>query len=155
MGLYGIAPCCTWELYKYFSKNNLSALKNWKERQKLIQPITHEVDIFMPSFYTYGSDIDSWKKMVKVAITQIREEDPSKPIFAFIWPQFYGARSKGRESYQGGFLPTKMWREELETLYPITDGVIIWTTGMGTTKFSTSMPWFRETLAFMKAHNIQ
>jgi len=150
VGMYGYVPLANNLLYRAIHEHSPSLEKAWIRVQSQVSPVAQAVDIFMPSLYTYGPDSSAWTKMAQMAIANARKQNPNKPVYAYIWPQFYSSK----DPQLSKFIPAKLWRTELETLYPIADGVIVWTTSRGSIEFSTSMPWFQETLAFMKAHHL-
>jgi hypothetical protein len=109
----------------------------------------------MPSIYTYGTDLTAWEKTAQMTVAEARRLNPNKPVYVYLWPQYFPYPAYPNGPKIGDFVPPKMWRQELETLYPIADGVIIWSgQQVGAAKFSTSMPWFVETIAFIKEHNL-
>lgn len=124
------------------------------------QAIGQAVDILMPDFYTYGSDMSAWKKMVQANVAYDRKMYPGKRIYAFVWPQYNDSNALRAQtkSLPLSFVPATAWRQELETLYPLVDGVVIWSAWIdhdgNTIQFNKNMPWFVQTVAFMKEHHL-
>jgi len=155
IGLYGFVPFGNKILYKSLDTNDSRARARWEEFQAETTQIAASVDIFMPSMYTWGGNHDAWIKTAKIAIERARAVDPKKPIYVFVWPQYYSDDS----SYNLNFIDTKTWRSELEELYQLADGIILWSSDKDSDgkaiKFSRDMPWYVETMKFMHAHSIQ
>jgi len=154
IGLYGFIPFANKLLYQSIVTNNPKLRSRWNSMQTQAKPVAEAVDIFMPSLYTWGKNIDAWKSTVKISIQQARSTNPNKPIYAYIWPQYYN----NNQPYALQFIDARTWRIELDTLYQLVDGVIIWSSDKDADgkpiKFSKSMPWYVATVSFMKKHDI-
>lgn len=154
IGLYGFIPFGNKLLYKALDTNNENAKARWEELQKETLPVAASIDVFMPSMYTWGKNHDAWIRTAEISIQRARAIDPKKPIYVYVWPQYYSAD----ESYDLQFIDTKTWRAELEELYQLADGIILWSSDKDSAgkpiAFSKDMPWYVETINFMRAHNI-
>lgn len=155
VGYYGYMPFANWLLYGYFAHKNAADLQQWLSFQRQSDAIGVASDAFMPSLYTWGTNITAWQRAARKAVAYARALNPNKRIYAFIWPQFDTHRAPTDLT----FIPGAIWRKELETLYPITDGVIIWSNDKGPSgrriKFSTRMPWYQVTETFMKQRDLR
>lgn len=172
LGFYNVMPTASRDLYIGFAPPAGSAslswtkswLATWENRQVVGLPLLDEVDVLMPAFYTYGTNTVAWEKMVKKAVSWARQNAPGKPIYAYIWPQYYSqsVTKCSRQGVGGRFLPVEVWVSELNTLYRLVDGVIIWSPKTACTadgrlvnpSFDPKMPWFSATLNFMKIHGL-
>lgn len=154
VGYYGYMPYGNWLLYAANDTHSSYDRQKWEQLQDQAEPVGRVVDVFMPSLYTWGNNQTAWQETAKEAIAYARKVDPGKKIYAYIWPQY----DDNHTPYQLKFLPPAVWRAELETLYPIADGVIIWSGWKDPAgkdiKFSLSMPWFVQTRAFMEEHHL-
>lgn len=112
--------------------------------------------VVFPSFYTINNDRAAWKKNLIHVITQIREKYPNVKIYAFLWPQYNPEPQYGLSF---SILPADYWRFELETTYKYADGIVVWTHYRDQSNkritFDYKMPWFQQTLAFIREHNIK
>ncbi|MBD8897430.1 hypothetical protein [Rhodanobacter sp. DHG33] len=145
-----------------FNKPAPSAV--WRIYQSDAKPLVDHIDFLTPMLYTHGADAAAWAKEAKLIVQLLRQEAPGKPIYAYVWPQYNAPHAGCKQGSLGAqFLPASVWRSELETLYPIVDGVILWSPRWACSgsdeetkypKFDAKMPWFVQTEAFMKAHNI-
>lgn len=156
VGLYGFFPANTRYLYDAISSNDTEKQRRWREKlQRRAIKVSNAVDIYMPSFYTWGKDFNAWEKTVIESTSLARSTDPNKPIYAFVWPQYYDNKTP----YALEFIDPKTWRRELEVLYKYTDGIIIWSSHKDSKghpiKFSKEMPWFIETKNFIQLHKIR
>jgi len=164
ISMFGVMPTHGYLLYNAFSGNKPHLVDVWEKLQPIAAPVTSKVDALTPSVYTMGPDADAWAKEAKLMVNRARQAAPGKPVYVFVWPQYYaGSAGCKPGSINARFLPSAVWRNELETLYPIADGVILWSPPwvcsgnsriVTRPRFSSDMPWFEETLKFMKAHNI-
>ncbi len=116
--------------------------KSWQALNDGLAPIAQLSDALFPSTYTFNKDPKDWPKCAIAQIEEARRIGPGKPVYVFLWPQFY----------QVGkiidYLPGDYWRLELETARQHADGVVIWG-GTGQT-WDNNAPWWRETQRFLK-----
>jgi len=165
ISMFGVMPTHGYLLYNAFSRNKPSLVNSWEKLQRIATPIMSEVDALTPSVYTMGPNTKAWAQEAKLMVQRARQEAPGKPVYVFVWPQYYAGSSGCKPgSINAQFLPAAVWRNELETLYPIADGVVLWSppwacSGDGRAvehpRFSADMPWFTETIRFMKSHSIK
>jgi hypothetical protein len=79
------------------------------------------VDLFFPSLYTVDDDRDRWRRRMDNMVAAARKLDPSKPVLAFIWPQYHDATPRSAQ-----FVPADYWRFQLDQLQRAADGAVIW-----------------------------
>ena len=153
IGFYAVPPKQAYQWSSIDPVNNPSGYAGWKHISDNMAPLAANVDLFEPSFYSYDTDTSGWRKMVDTTIAAIKRYSTTKPIYAFIWPQYHGTGSYPAPAPQYQFIDTARWRFELEVLYARADGVIIWTSNKapdGTTiSWDVNMPWWQTTKAFM------
>lgn len=115
-------------------------------------------NVVYPCFYTHSEDRKEWLNMVKYNLNKLRKmNNRNVPVYVFIWPQYNPVPSKHNLGFS--FVDVDFWRLQLETLYPLCDGIVIWSHYRDAKGeniyFEESMPWFQETLKFMKKYNIE
>lgn len=154
LGFYSVVPQSVihkWQKMRYTENSDYS---KWLHTDLKLKPIADKVDIFFPACYTYTDDTVSWKESVIATINEIKKYSADKPIYAYIWPQYHNGFAKGFQ-----FVDPKVWRFELETLYKLTDGIVIWTSDKDVNKntiyWDESMPWWTVTKDFIKEHGIK
>lgn len=149
IGFYGVPPKQAYQWSSIDPVNNPSGYANWKHISDSLARVAVNVDVFQPSFYAYDTDTTSWRKMVDTTIAAIKRYSTTKPIYAFIWPQYH----QGTNPLQLQFIDTAIWRYELEQLYKKANGVIIWTSNKdgnnNTIYWDVNMPWWQVTKKFM------
>jgi len=164
VGMFGVMPTNIALPYTAYSKNRPELLKTWEKLQPIADPVVRAVDVLAPEVYTMGDDMKAWDKEARLIVQRARQAAPGRPVYVFIWPQYLSphAGCKGG-SKAAQFIPASAWRNELETLYTIADGAILWSPRWACSpdsdvtdypKFNEQMPWFKETLAFMRAHGL-
>ncbi|MEO9021429.1 MAG: T9SS type A sorting domain-containing protein [Ginsengibacter sp.] len=154
IGFYGVPPKQAYQWSSIDPVNNPSGYAGWKSISDNLAPVAKNVDVFQPSFYTYDTDTSGWRKMVDTTIAALKRYSTTKPIYAFIWPQYH----QGTDPVQLQFIDTSIWRYQLETLYNRADGVIIWTSNKNpdntTISWDVNMPWWQTTKSFMVAKKL-
>jgi len=144
--------------------NALSTFKSLNSTSKIgyygwthIPEFNRNSDVFYPSCYTYDTDTVKWKNDVIKRIKLLRSQDPNKPIYGFVWPQYTPNPAKPELGFT--FVPTDIWNYQLEILYKYADGIVVWSHYRGKDKkpidFSFDMPWWKGTMAFINKHNIK
>ena len=116
--------------------------------------------VIYPCYYTHDANPNVWIGMVNnsmIRINKYAKNGKKKPVYAFIWPQ--NNPQPGKPDFGYKFVDRKVWRMQLETLYKLVDGIVIWSHYRDEKGkliyFDTKMPWFQETLDFMADHNIK
>lgn len=153
IGYFGMLPHRDLYLYKQKggSKNvsKLSFQDQWSSMNTNIKYITQNNDIAFPSFYFRNKNMKVWKWVTEQQISKLKEINPNIPVYGFIWPQYWSSE----------FVSANDWRFQLETLYQLCDGVVIW----GPSKniddrkpisWDNNREWWKETLSFIKRYRI-
>jgi hypothetical protein len=87
-------------------------------------------------------------------LEEIKKYKRELPVYAYLWPQYHENTPR-----QWQFLDPDLWKFELETLYPLTDGVVIWTSNKDANhqiiSWDERMPWWQATREFIRSHHIQ
>lgn len=122
-----------------------SRTSSWHQRNLKLQPLADAVDIIFPSLYTFYPDSKSiacWPTYAKANIKEARIY--GKPVWAFLWMKYHST---------GGWIPASFWRKQLDTVYGLADGLVIWSMA-GTDKWSSTAPWWVQTKDFMADRNL-
>ena len=123
----------------------------------LSEKIFNASNVVYPCYYTHSKNRNEWESMAQNSISQIRAHNKKVPIYAFIWPQYNPEPKYQDLGYK--FIEADFWKLQLETLYPLCDGVVIWSHYRDekgeTVYFDYNMPWFQETIKFIKSHHIR
>ena len=153
LGFYGVVPN---DAYNWTDIEPVGSTHyvQWQNLNTALTPIADQVTFFFPSFYTDDNDTTSWKDFVSATLSELKRYNVTKPVYAFLWPQYHDGTP---DQYQ--FLDTAVWRCELETLYPLVDGLVIWSSSKllpGVSNvWDDSWPWWVTTQGFMREHGIR
>lgn len=141
------------KLYRAMDPNSLVSVFHYGA---ISTDIYNASNVVYPCYYTHGTIKNEWIAMVKNGISAIKKHNKKLPIYVFIWPQYNPIPSKHDLGYK--FVEPDFWRLQLETLYSLCDGVIIWSHYRDENGkdiyFDKEMPWFKETLKFIEKYNI-
>lgn len=148
LGYYGNLPLRDFPSSIEMSSSN--RYKAWQNNNNNVRGISVAVDAVYPSLYAFNDDVLAWRKYAIAHVSEARRLAPGKPVIAFIWPQFHDASSV---QFRNQYVDRNFWRQQLETLYRVADGVVIW--GGYKQQWDQSAPWWQETRSFMQAHNIR
>ena len=145
------------DLIKQYRKNDNKSLVSVFHYGAISREIYDASNVIYPCYYTHDENPNVWIGMVNNSIVNIRKFGKKKLIYAFIWPQNNPQSNKPGFGYR--FVDRKVWRMQLERLYQLVDGVVIWShyndENGKLIYFDTNMPWFQETLDFMADHHIK
>jgi hypothetical protein len=156
VGFYGVFPYADAYLWEAFKGNrSKNFMGDWRSTNQNIATIASSVDIIYPSCYTRTKNVDTWKKAFMMQYQQIKKVT-SKPIYAFIWPQYYNRYDK---SINNKFIDYNTWMAELEYLYKYCDGIVIWSPPFNLTTrkklyWNNNLAWWSATKDFVKKHKI-
>lgn len=145
------------QLIRLYRANDPNSLVSVFHYGAISERIYNASNVVYPCYYTHGTNRNEWVAMVKNGIAAIKKRSKDLPIYVFIWPQYNPVPKKHNLGYK--FVEPDFWRLQLETLYPLCDGVIIWSHYRDENGkeiyFNEKMPWFQETLKFIKKYNIK
>jgi hypothetical protein len=123
----------------------------WQNDVRRVQPLAAKVDVIFPSAYTYTDSREDWEKFISVSIAEAKQIYRGE-IYPFIWPQFYNRRPTP-ENLQAKYIDPEFWRFQLDTLYALTDGVVIWGgwdfENKQAARWDESAPWWQITKKFL------
>jgi len=139
--------------YRKIDSKNLVSVFHYGSISK---DIYNSSNVVFPAYYSHSSNYSEWESMVRNSVNAIRKMG-DKPIYAFIWPQYNNVPSKHNLGFT--FVDNVTWRKQLELIYKLCDGAVIWThyndKDGNKIHFDKNMPWFKETLKFIKEKNIK
>lgn len=146
-GYYGVIPeRVYWPLVD--SKMHNKKLE-WSRLNDMAQgDFASHVDALFPSLYTFYEDSEGWKIYAEDLLQAARKF--KKPVYCYLWPQYHSSNKK----LGGTYISTEYWRLELETCFQYSDGIVIWNNEPDKA-WDPNAPWWKETVAFIAAHNLQ
>ena len=146
IGVYLHLPERNWLAPCGDPKKVSSRTSSWHQRNLQLQPLADAVDIIVPSLYTFYGDsaaIACWPKYAAANIKEARTY--GKPVWAFLWMKYHTT---------GNWIPRTFWRTQLEQVYSLADGVVIWSRAKSDDRWSWSAPWWLETKDFLADKNL-
>lgn len=154
LGYYNVPnkPAYKWSSIQPVGSTNYL---NWQSQNTSLSQLYKAVDFLAPSFYAYDNDTLSWRKFVDANLSEIKRLNKNnRPVYAYIWPQYHG----NSDPWSLQWIDQVSWNFQLETLYKLVDGIIIWTSNKdpqgNTIYFDATMPWWITTQNFMKRHGL-
>ncbi|PSL43891.1 hyaluronidase [Chitinophaga niastensis] len=151
LGFYGVVPNDRYDWNNIQPVGGSNYLQ-WQRLNDAMIPVAQSVDLFFPAVYTFDTDTTAWKQFTAASIREARRYAPGKPVYAYIWPQYHDGTPLSLQ-----FVDPVIWRCELETLYQLADGCVIWSGNKGvngTIQWSNDMPWWQETRNFIARHQL-
>ena len=145
IGIYLWVPERNWLAPCGDPAKRASRTASWRNRNLRLQPLADAVDIIVPSLYTFYGDSASvacWPNYAKANIAQARIY--GKPVWAFLWMKYHTTRN---------WIPATFWRKQLETVYSLADGVVLWSKA-GDDRWSSTAPWWLQTKDFLNDRNL-
>lgn len=113
-----------------------------RDNMHAMLPLYEAVDLVFPSLYAFGSEAELWIGCAQDTVTIAREA--GKPVYPFLMMSYHNQAPK---EIANQLVPEDLWRTKLETLRPITDGVVIW--GGYKTQWRQGAPWWQVTQRFV------
>jgi len=148
LGYYGLPPIR--EYYRSLKEENTAAYKSWQSQNDRLLPLAKSLDIAFPSLYTFKNKPAVWKRYAIAQLKEARRILPSKPVYAFLWPQFHNSNKQLKNQY----IPGDFWKKQLETVRLHADGVVIWGgwRNGGPAVWNNQAEWWTKTLEFISEH---
>lgn len=102
------------------------------------------INAYSPAFYTKIKSWKQWDWVVRAGVKELRKLSPAYPVYPHISMTGLDVTFDGDV-----YVPGDFFRFQLETLYEIADGVIIWGgNGRDWTTEGSLKPWWDETQKF-------
>src|SRR5690606_17282191 len=97
--------------------------------------------------YLIDDDFETWKKDCDMILAEAKVENPTQPIYAYIWTNYYN-RDTSYPFFSDAYKPIKeeIWLQMLEHLYYRCNGIVI----ASNTVAEKPVEW-SEDLGLMKA----
>jgi hypothetical protein len=118
IGFYGMLP-----VFAYWPVNGAdpaAGIATWRGQNDAMRALEPKVDLLFPELYTYYEDREGWVRHARALICEARRIS-GKPVYAFIWPDYAGG-----SAFQNTPVQADYWALQLDTLYDISDGIVIW-----------------------------
>lgn len=146
------------QLLNEYRENDSTSLVSVFHYGVFSERILKASNVVYPCFYTHSEDRKEWLNMVNYHLSRLKKMNTNNvPVYVFIWPQYNPVPSRHNLGYT--FLDSDFWRFQLETLYELCDGVVIWSHYRDEKNkqiyFDENMPWFKETLKFIEKYDIK
>lgn len=87
------------------------------------RPLRSFADYLLPAAYIVDDDVNLWKKELYLAIKEARNNNPNKPIYAYIYTDYFNQNINFVNSYQP--ISEATYFEMLEAIFKICDGVVM------------------------------
>lgn len=130
--------------------DNIRRVESWyRYSWQPTKDLTQFADIILPSVVLVDDNIEEWEADFKIMIEEAKAAASGKPIYAYIWTQYFNKEAKP--------IASKTWFRILEVVYSLCDGAII---ASNSQSESQKMQWddkfdfWRATEAFMKEYKI-
>ena len=147
-GLYATAPIID---HQYVLKDISSIEYQFWEKQNLaLKELVNAVDALFPSLYTIYDESEKWERLTRRYISMARTIGGDKPVYPYIWPRYH----QGNENKKGQFVSGELWRFQLELVYELADGVVVWGGWRhGPMDWDENKDWWKETKDFIRTVN--
>ena len=147
-GLYATAPIID---HQYVLKDmSTTEYQFWKKQNLALKELVNVVDALFPSLYTVYDEPEIWDRLARRYISMAREIAGEKPIYPYIWPRYH----QGNKNKKGQFVSGELWRFQLELVYELADGVVVWGGWRhGPMDWDENKEWWYETKDFISTVN--
>ena len=142
IGYYSLLPLR--DYHRALKGSNTLPYRAWQEENDQLVSLAKDVDILFPSLYTFYRDEDGWERYAKEQIREARRVANGKRVIAFLWPRYHS----GNSPFGGGPIPATFWRRQLELVFKLADGVVLW--GGWQQSWDENASWWQETKSFMR-----
>jgi hypothetical protein len=150
LGYYSLLPPRSY--WGAVARGGSAEATTWQRANDDYRVIAEAVDAFYPSLYTFYDDRPGWRRYAIASVAESRRADPDIPVYPFIWPQYHN--SNATRAYE--YLDEAYWRLQMETLYAVADGVVIWGGWdfgrWRPAEWDVSQAWWRVLQQFMQTH---
>jgi hypothetical protein len=134
-GFYGIPPGITyWPLVDH----RPAEYSDWLSANEDMRALAGNVDILMPSLYTFYKDAKGWLTYAKATIDACKKFN--KPIYPFLWFEYHDSNFLLRNHE----IDVDFWKIQLQFCHENCDGLILW--GGSQRNWSESAAWWQAVM---------
>lgn len=154
VGFYGIPPIR--DYWRAIDAEGSPAHEKWVAQNNQWTALAGTVDMLLPSLYTFYEDMDGWETYAIANLREARRLAGSKPVYAFLWPQFHSSNRKLAFDY----LSQSMWSRQLEIAARYADGLVIWGGSdprrpRNVALWDSEAGWWRATEEFLAKNSVR
>jgi len=139
IGFYAVVP--SRDYWRATKGSKSKEYKEWQIQNDKFQEVGDNVDYICPSIYTFYDYQPGWIKYAEENIKEAKRLAKGKPVYVFLWPMYH----ESNKELQGKFIPVDFWKLQLDLVYRLADGVIIWGGG----SWDESAEWWKVTQQFL------
>lgn len=145
-GYYGEVPIRVY--WRDTESVSIAQRDSWRHRnEQARRDLAPYLDALFPSLYNLDDDARRWEFNARNILGEARKF--GKPMYCYLSPQFHPSN----KALAGKYVPRELWRLALDTCHELADGIIIWSYAPNA-EWDSQFPWWQETLAFMRAHDL-
>lgn len=146
IGFYLVMPERNWLAPCGDPAKVASRTTTWHNHNLRLKPLADAVDVIVPSLYTFYEDPAKqacWATYAKANINEAKIY--GKPVIPFLWMKYHTT---------GNWIPGSVWRQELETVYSLSNSLAIWSMASSGDAWSWTRSWWVETSKFLTAKQL-
>ncbi len=122
--------------------------KSWQADNDRLNSLEADVDVLLPSLYTFYEDPEGWRNYAIAQICEARRIS-KRPVIVFLWPEFHDSNHRVRDR----FLAPDFWQMELDIARRYADGIVLWggydLQNDRPRDWDETAPWWQVTKMFM------
>lgn len=145
VGYYGVAPLI--DYWRAIAPPESNKYKSWQGENDSMKPIAGRADLLFPSIYTFYENKEAWVKYASSQIAEARRYGVNKAVYVCLWPKYH----ESNNIIGGQYIPRDYWELQLETVYRLADGIVIW--GGWKEIWDDTATWWIATKSFAKRVN--
>jgi hypothetical protein len=93
------------DFWRAVSLNPANAqFRSWQADNDRLKSLEADVDVLLPSLYTYYDEPEGWRNYAIAQICEARRIS-KRPVIVFLWPEFHESNHRVRDR----FLPPDFW----------------------------------------------
>jgi hypothetical protein len=146
VGLYSGVP--ERDYWRAIAGPTSTSYQQWQAENTGGAPAAQTMNTLYPSLYTFYTDQSGWVQYATANISEARRLAQGRPVIPFLWPQYHDSTSR---AYQ--FIDPTYWQLQLNTLYQLADGVVLWggLNSKGYLPWNNTAPWWIATQNFLSS----
>ncbi|MDR2283394.1 MAG: hypothetical protein LBE37_09305, partial [Sphingobacterium sp.] len=112
------------------------------------RPLRQYADYLLPAAYIVDDDIHTWKKEFYFAIKEARKTNPDKPIYAYLYTDYFNQTINFVDSYKP--IKEATWEAMLDAVFRMCDGVVM--SNLSNTTWDGNMGFWTATKRFIEKY---